>query len=105
EEDAMTPDELETYRLHRRFDRFGRLVGDRRMKKLMESHVMVVGLGGVGSWAAEMLARSGIGKLTIADFDDVCITNSNRQLHALTGAVGKKKSDLMHERLSKINPH
>jgi tRNA threonylcarbamoyladenosine dehydratase len=92
------------YVLHRRFDRMGRLVGDDCMVKLFNSHVMVIGLGGVGSWAAESLARSGVGRLTLVDFDEVCITNANRQLHALQGLVGKKKSDVMAERLRKINP-
>ncbi len=92
------------YRLHRRFDRMGRLVGDPAMKKLMSSHVMVIGLGGVGSWAAESVVRSGVGRVTVIDFDQVCITNSNRQLHALTGLVGQYKSDVMAERLRKVNP-
>lgn len=97
------PQETE-YVLHRRFDRMGRLVGDDVMKKLFNSHVMVIGLGGVGSWAAESLARSGVGKLTVVDFDEICITNANRQLHALQGLVGKKKAEVMAERLRKINP-
>lgn len=92
------------YILHRRFDRMGRLVGDDVMKKLFNTHVMVIGLGGVGSWAAESLARSGVGKLTLIDFDEICITNANRQLHALQGLVGQKKSNVMAERLKKINP-
>lgn len=96
--------ELENYKLHRRFDRIGRLVGDAKMKKLMDSHVMVIGLGGVGSWAAEMLARSGVGTLTLVDFDEVCITNFNRQLHALQGSVGTQKATAVAERLAKINP-
>ncbi|MBO9665612.1 MAG: tRNA threonylcarbamoyladenosine dehydratase [Bdellovibrio sp.] len=82
----------------------GRLVGDAGMRALMESHVMIVGIGGVGSWAAESLARSGVGHLTIIDFDEVCITNTNRQLHAVQGMVGKKKAEVMGERLRKINP-
>lgn len=94
----------ETYKLHRRFDRMGRLIGDDSMTRLFNSHVMVVGLGGVGSWAAESLARSGIGKLTLIDFDEICVTNFNRQLHALQGQVGRKKSEVMQERISKINP-
>lgn len=97
------PEETE-YVLHRRFDRMGRLVGDAVMKKLMNSHVMVIGLGGVGSWAAESLMRSGVGKLSIIDFDEICITNANRQLHALQGLVGKKKAEVMGERLRKVNP-
>lgn len=92
------------YTLHRRFDRMGRLVGDDMMKKLFNTHVMVIGLGGVGSWAAESLARSGVGKITIIDFDEICITNANRQIHALQGLVGQKKSNVMAERLKKINP-
>lgn len=97
------PQETE-YVLHRRFDRMGRLVGDAVMKKLFNTHVMVIGLGGVGSWAAESLARSGVGKLTVVDFDEICITNANRQLHALQGLVGKKKAEVVAERLRKINP-
>lgn len=99
-----TGDELENYRLHRRFDRMARLVGDGPMKKLMDSHVMVIGLGGVGSWAAESIARSGVGKITLVDFDEICITNFNRQLHALNGLVGKDKAAVMAERLQAINP-
>src|SRR3954467_2053236 len=92
------------YILHRRFDRIGRLLGDQRMEQLFAAHVMVIGLGGVGSWAAESLARSGVGRLTLVDFDDVCITNFNRQLHALGGTVGEKKATVMAERIKKINP-
>lgn len=101
--EPQQPQESE-YVLHRRFDRIGRLLGDERMEKLFRAHVMVIGVGGVGSWAAESLARSGVGHLTLVDFDDICITNSNRQLHALTGLVGKKKASVMAERLKKINP-
>lgn len=94
----------DNYTLHRRFDRMGRLVGDEMMKKLFNSHVMVIGLGGVGSWAAEALARSGVGRITVIDFDEICITNANRQLHAIQGLVGHKKSEVMAERLRKVNP-
>lgn len=92
------------YVLHRRFDRMGRLIGDASMEKLFRAHVCVIGLGGVGSWAAESLARSGVGRLTVVDFDEICITNANRQLHALQGLVGQKKAKIMAERLRKINP-
>ncbi|WP_413574902.1 ThiF family adenylyltransferase [Bdellovibrio sp. HCB290] len=102
-QNPQQPPETE-YVLHRRFDRMGRLVGDATMKKLMNTHVMVVGIGGVGSWAAESLARSGVGHITVVDFDEVCITNTNRQLHAIQGMVGKKKAEVMGERLRKINP-
>src|SRR5579884_4094147 len=92
---AMTEAELENYRLHRRFDRMGRLIGDPAMKKLMGSHVMIIGLGGVGSWAAESIVCSGVGEVTLVDFDEICVTNANRQLHALAGLVGQQKSDVM----------
>jgi tRNA A37 threonylcarbamoyladenosine dehydratase len=92
------------YRLHRRFDRMGRLVGDPGMQVLLASHVMVIGLGGVGSWAAEALARSGVGRLSLVDFDLVCVTNANRQLHAMRGTTGKPKSEVMAARLESIHP-
>lgn len=92
------------YLLHRRFDRMARLVGDENMQKILRSHVMVIGLGGVGSWAAESLARSGVGHLTLVDFDDICTTNTNRQLHSMTGLIGHKKAEVMAERIRKINP-
>ena len=100
----MTESEMETYHLHRRFDRMGRLVGDPIMEKLFQTHVMIIGIGGVGSFAAEAIARSGIGKITLVDFDEICITNFNRQLHSLQGRVGEKKVGVMAERLKKINP-
>ncbi|HLT37455.1 MAG TPA: tRNA threonylcarbamoyladenosine dehydratase [Enhygromyxa sp.] len=98
------PDDEQDYRLHRRFDRIGRLVGDQAMRKLLNSHVMVIGLGGVGSWAAEALARSGVGRLSLVDFDLVCVTNANRQLHAMRGTTGKPKVTVMAERLRAIHP-
>ncbi|HEX2574005.1 MAG TPA: tRNA threonylcarbamoyladenosine dehydratase [Polyangia bacterium] len=98
-------DEHETqYRLHRRFDRIGRLVGDTAMSRLFGSHVLVVGLGGVGSFAVEALARSGIGRLTLVDFDRVCVTNTNRQLQALSTNVARGKAQLLCERARLINP-
>lgn len=101
---ADAEEEETSYRLHRRFDRFGRLVGDGAMAQLFRSHVMVIGLGGVGSFAAESLARSGVGRLTLVDFDRVCITNSNRQLQAFKGSIGKHKAHVLGERLASINP-
>jgi tRNA A37 threonylcarbamoyladenosine dehydratase len=98
-------DDKETrYRLHRRFDRIGRLVGDAAMERLLGAHVMVVGLGGVGSFAVEALARSGIGRLTLVDFDRVCVTNTNRQLQAVQGAIARPKAMLLAERVKLINP-
>lgn len=92
------------YRLHRRFDRMGRLVGDAGMIKLFRSYAVVIGLGGVGSHAAEALVRSGVGRVRLVDFDKVCITNSNRQLQAMKGTIGKFKADILAERLQRINP-
>ncbi len=101
----MQPLDKETaYRLHRRFDRIGRLVGDDAMEKLYAAHVMVVGLGGVGSFAVEALARSGIGTLSLVDFDRVCVTNTNRQLQAVATSVAKPKATTLAERVRAINP-
>jgi tRNA A37 threonylcarbamoyladenosine dehydratase len=94
----------QSFQLDRRFDRMGRLVGEPAMQRLARAHVMILGLGGVGSWAAECLARSGLGALTIVDFDDICITNFNRQLHALDGFVGQPKAGVMAARLRSVNP-
>lgn len=74
------------------------------MGRLREARVCVIGLGGVGSWAAEALARSGIGALTLVDMDDVCISNVNRQLHALDGEFGRPKVEVMERRIRAINP-
>ena len=92
------------FRNHR-FSRLELLVGQESLTTLRSKHVVVVGLGGVGSHAAEALARSAVGKITLIDHDEVCVTNVNRQLHALTDTVGKKKVALMAERIAKINPH
>jgi tRNA A37 threonylcarbamoyladenosine dehydratase len=74
------------------------------MERLFAAHVMVIGLGGVGSFAVEALARSGVGRLTLVDFDRVCVTNTNRQLQAVHGVVGKGKAALLAERVRLINP-
>lgn len=100
----MNEAELETYRAHRRWDRMGRLVGDDAMARLWNARVLVVGLGGVGSWAAEAIARAGVGKISVVDFDSVCVTNTNRQLHALQNLVGKPKAAVMAGRLAQISP-
>ena len=92
------------FRLHRRFDRTGRLIGDAGMRRLQGARVVVFGLGGVGSYAVEGLVRSGVGHLTLVDFDVVCVTNSNRQLHATVSTVGKAKAELMAQRCKSINP-
>ncbi len=80
------------------------LLGDQQIRKLQASHVLVVGLGGVGSWAAEMICRAGVGKMTIIDGDKVHTTNRNRQLPALKSTEGSFKADIMAARLMDINP-
>jgi tRNA A37 threonylcarbamoyladenosine dehydratase len=91
-------------RIPRRWDRFVRLVGEEGTRKLLSSRVTVFGLGGVGSYAVESLARSAIGHLTIVDFDDVCVTNVNRQMQAFPSTVGQSKADLLAQRIRAINP-
>src|ERR1039457_2812653 len=87
-----------------RFDGIARLYGKDGLQKLRAAHVCVIGIGGVGTWAAESLARSGVGALTLVDLDEVCATNINRQLHALTETVGRAKVEVMGERIRAINP-
>lgn len=86
------------------FQRTELLVGKVGWSRLQTSRMMVVGLGGVGSYAAEALARAGVGHLTIVDFDKVCLTNLNRQVHATRKTVGASKAGLMAERCRSINP-
>ena len=74
------------------------------MERLARARVIVFGLGGVGSYAVEGLVRSGIGRLTLVDFDEVCVTNLNRQLHATVRTVGKSKAGLMAQRCREVNP-
>jgi tRNA A37 threonylcarbamoyladenosine dehydratase len=87
-----------------RFGGVGRLVGRAGLDRLRAARVAVIGVGGVGSWAVEGLARSGIGELTLIDLDDVCVTNVNRQLPALDGQVGRPKVVVLAERVQLINP-
>ncbi len=86
------------------FDRIYRLIGPDGLKALEQSSLLIVGLGGVGSWAAESLVRSGIGQLTLVDYDTICVTNINRQLHATSKTTGQIKSHKMKARLLEINP-
>lgn len=86
------------------FSRTELLVGVEAVQKLQQAHVLVVGLGGVGGYAAEMLCRSGIGHLTIVDSDGVSLSNINRQLIALHSTVGRKKVELFMQRLLDISP-
>ena len=80
------------------------LLGAEKLEILKNAHVLVVGLGGVGAYAAEMIARAGVGRMTIADADVVGATNINRQLLALHSTIGKSKAEVMAERLKDINP-
>ena len=81
------------------------LIGEERQQKLKNAHILVVGVGGVGSWAAEMICRAGAGAMTIVDADVVDTTNINRQLPALATTVGRPKCEVMSERLHAINPN
>ena len=87
-----------------RFGGMGRLYGVEGLERLRRAHVCVVGIGGVGSWTVEALARSGIGAITMVDLDEVCVSNVNRQLHALDANVGRAKAEVMAERVRGINP-
>jgi tRNA A37 threonylcarbamoyladenosine dehydratase len=89
---------------HRRFDRTARLIGDAGIERLAASTVTVFGVGGVGSAAAEAIVRSGVGRVIIVDYDRICVTNVNRQVHAMKGTLGKSKVEVMAERLRLINP-
>jgi tRNA threonylcarbamoyladenosine dehydratase len=100
--DANAPET--PYRTHRRFDRAARLFTEPGLDRVMRSRVLVFGVGGVGSFAAEALARSAVGELVLVDFDEVCVTNVNRQLHAMKGTVGRQKVDVMAERLKLVHP-
>lgn len=96
---SATPDDFEA-----RFGGIRRLYGRRAAERFRTAHVVVVGVGGVGSWTVEALARSGIGKLTLIDLDDVCVSNVNRQLHALDGTIGRPKVEVLAERCRAIQP-
>lgn len=86
------------------FQRLEILIGTRKLESLRQRHVAIFGLGGVGGFAAEAIARSGVGKLTLIDYDTVDITNINRQLIALQSTVGRAKTDLWKERIQQIDP-
>lgn len=90
--------------LQRRFGGLERLYGVQGAQRIRSAHVAVVGIGGVGSWTAEALARSGVGTLTLIDLDNIAESNVNRQIHALTDTVGKAKVLAMRERIAQINP-
>ncbi|MDG1815920.1 MAG: tRNA cyclic N6-threonylcarbamoyladenosine(37) synthase TcdA [Glaciecola sp.] len=87
-----------------RFGGVERLYEASGLTKLAQAHFCVVGIGGVGTWVAEGFARSGIGKITLIDIDDICITNTNRQAHALQDTIGQAKVEAMAQRIKQINP-
>jgi len=88
----------------RRFAGIGRLYGERGYESIRAAHVVVIGVGGVGSWAVEALARSAIGRLTLIDLDHVAESNINRQLPALESTLGRAKVEVLRERVHDINP-
>jgi tRNA A37 threonylcarbamoyladenosine dehydratase len=88
----------------RRFGGVSRLYGERGLRQLQQAHVCVLGIGGVGSWAVEALARSAVGRITLVDLDHVAESNINRQLHALTDTLGMAKVQVMADRIRSINP-
>lgn len=96
--------ELMAADLERRFGGLARLYGAAGAKKIRAAHVVVVGLGGVGSWAAEALARSGVARLTLIDLDHIAESNINRQVHALDTTLGQAKVQAMRERIAHIHP-
>ncbi len=87
-----------------RFGGIARLYGQAVLDRFQKARVAVIGVGGVGSWAVESLARSGIGAITMVDLDEICITNVNRQLHAMDGQIGRQKTDAMADRALAIHP-
>lgn len=87
-----------------RFGGIARLYGEQGLLRLKAAHICVVGIGGVGSWAAESLVRSGVGSITLVDLDDICITNTNRQIHATINSIGKMKVHILRDRILSINP-
>lgn len=95
---------LDSADLQRRFGGLARLYGVQGAAAIRQAHVVVVGLGGVGSWTAEALARSGVGRLTLIDLDNVAESNINRQIHALDTTVGMAKVEAMRQRIGHINP-
>lgn len=89
----------------RRFSALARLYGERAAQRIRASHVAVIGIGGVGSWAVEALARSGVGRLTLVDLDHIAESNVNRQIHALSSTFGQAKVLAMQDRIALINPN
>jgi tRNA A37 threonylcarbamoyladenosine dehydratase len=87
-----------------RFDGLARVLGSRALEQLYQAHFCIVGIGGVGSWAAEAAARSGIGSISLIDHDDIDIGNTNRQIHTLDNTIGRSKVEVLKDRIMQINP-
>jgi tRNA threonylcarbamoyladenosine dehydratase len=101
----LIPPDSDAIDFERRFGGIARLYGESALTSFKQAHVCVIGVGGVGSWAVEGLARSAIGKITMIDLDHLSESNVNRQLHALTDTLGKSKVDALAERITQINPY
>ena len=101
----LIPPDSDAIDFERRFGGIARLYGESALTSFKQAHVCVIGIGGVGSWAVEGLARSAIGKITMIDLDHLSESNVNRQLHALTDTLGKSKVDALAERIAQINPY
>lgn len=102
---SIPPADTEQVDFERRFGGLARLYGQPALERFRAAHVCVVGVGGVGSWIVEALARSAVGALTLIDLDNVAESNINRQIQALSGTIGQAKIDALAERIAQINPH
>ncbi|WP_018151961.1 tRNA threonylcarbamoyladenosine dehydratase [Leeia oryzae] len=100
----LPADAEDSHTTERRFGGIARLYGNAQAQRFQQAHIVVIGVGGVGSWVAEALARTGVGRLTLIDLDNVAVSNVNRQVHALEGQFGKAKVTAMAERIRLINP-
>lgn len=100
----MPPHTPQASRTDRRFSGIARLYGEQGAQRIAQAHAAIIGLGGVGSWAAEALARSGVGRLTLIDLDHVAESNINRQIQALESTLGMSKALALQERFAQINP-
>src|SRR3954466_13041829 len=101
---TIAPVNFDDVDFERRFGGIARLYGERALTRFRGAHVCVIGVGGVGSWIVEALARSAIGQLTLIDLDNVAESNINRQVQALSGTLGQAKIDALADRIAEINP-
>jgi len=103
--DLNSPSTADDIDFDRRFGGIARLYGDKALARFRGAHICVIGVGGVGSWAVEALARSAVGRLTLIDLDNVAESNINRQIQALTGTIGMAKITALTQRIAQINPY